>query len=163
VAPIPGQLVGFLGGYLFGFWYGLLLSFVGQLIGVSIAIGLGRLMGRFIARKFFSTRLVDRFDDLVGTNGLWNIFLLVLVPIFPDDALCFLAGLTKIEYWKLVAVYMGGRLPGLVGLTLIGASAGSGRTVVYIVLSVATLIAIAIWLFSDEIERKLTRKKKAVG
>jgi len=152
VAPIPGQLVGLLGGYLFGFWYGLLISAIGQLIGVSLAIALGRLFGRLIVRKFVSPRLVSKFDLLVGTNGLWNLFLLVLVPIFPDDALCFLAGLTKIDFWKLVLVYFAGRLPGLAALTFVGASAGSGQIVIYVVLGAATAIAIICWLFSDEVE-----------
>lgn len=158
LAPIPGQVAGLLGGYLFGFWYGLLLSTVGLALGSLLAIGLGRLVGRPLARRFVPTRLLDQFDDLVGRGGLWNFFLLMTLPVFPDDALCFVAGLTRLPVWKLVLVVVLGRLPGLAALSYVGAGAAADLTGTYVVLAVAVLVSFFCWLFSEEIEHLLFRR-----
>ncbi|SRR5690606_22161423 len=158
VAPIPGQLVGLVAGYLFGFWLGLALTMAGLALGTLLAIGLGRLLGEKVVRRFLPKKHLEKFDALVGGGGLWNFFLVFLLPAFPDDAACFLAGLTRLPIPGLVGVAVLGRLPGMAVLTFVGASAGRGGTVAYVVLGVALGLSIVLWLFSDEVEAWLERK-----
>jgi uncharacterized membrane protein YdjX (TVP38/TMEM64 family) len=158
VAPIPGQLVGLVSGYLFGFWLGLALTMVGLAVGTVLAIGLARLLGEGVVRRFVPKRHMARFDTLVGAGGLWNFFLIFLLPVFPDDAACFLAGLTRLPLWQLVGVALLGRLPGMAVLAFVGASAGEGSTAAYVVLGVALVLSVALWLFSDEVEAWLHPK-----
>ena len=160
VAPIPGQLVGLVAGYLFGFWFGLGLTMVGLAAGSFLAIGLGRLLGRGVVRRFMPQRHLDRFDTLVGGGGLWNFFLIFLLPAFPDDAACFLAGLTRLPLPGLVGVALLGRLPGMAVLAFIGASAGEASTAAYVVLGVALVLSAGLWLYSEEMEAWLERKRR---
>jgi uncharacterized membrane protein YdjX (TVP38/TMEM64 family) len=127
VAPIPGQVLGLLGGSLFGFWPGLLLSVLGLTIGSAIAMGSSRLLGETVVRRFVPAPILARFDHLAGANGLWSFFLIFLLPVFPDDAVCFMAGLTRLPLHRLLLVCALGRLPGIAVLTFVGAGVG-GRT-----------------------------------
>ncbi|HYG67564.1 MAG TPA: VTT domain-containing protein [Anaeromyxobacteraceae bacterium] len=158
VAPIPGQLVGLVAGYLFGFWLGLALSMVGLAVGTFLAIGLARLLGEGVGRRFLPRRHLEKFDALVGGGGLWNFFLVFLLPVFPDDAACFLAGLTRLPILGLVAVAVLGRLPGMAVLAFVGASAGEGSTAAYVVLGVALALSVVLWLFSEELEAWVERR-----
>ena len=48
------------------------------------------------------------------------IFLIFLIPFLPDDAVCFLAGLTPIPILELVVLAILGRLPGVFVANLLG-------------------------------------------
>jgi uncharacterized membrane protein YdjX (TVP38/TMEM64 family) len=163
IAPIPGQLAGLVGGYLFGFWYGLLLTMTGLALGSLVAISLGRWLGKLVVRKFVPARFIAKFDALINRGGLWNFFFIFLLPVFPDDAACLLAGLTQLRVWKLVGVCLAGRLPGMAVLTYVGSGAGAGSTTAYVVFGVAMVLSLFVWLYSEEIERwclkQLGRKK----
>ena len=51
IAPIPGELTGFVGGLLFGVWEGTLLSTIGLTIGSLVAFAIGRLLGAGFVHK----------------------------------------------------------------------------------------------------------------
>lgn len=151
-APIPGQLMGLLGGYLFGFWFGLFLTMAGLMAGSAVAMLLGRWLGARLVRRVVPKGVLEKFDFLVSEGGLWNFFMLFLLPALPDDALCFVAGLTRWRIPHLVAVCLLGRLPGMAVLTFVGASVGGDVAGANVVLAVATVGAAALWLYSDEAE-----------
>ncbi len=152
VAPIPGQLLGLLGGTLFGFWHGLLLTVLGLAIGSAIAMGSSRFLGEAVVRRFVPSPILARFDHLIGANGVWSFFLIFLLPIFPDDAVCFMAGLTRLPLHRLLLVCALGRLPGIAVLTFVGAGGGGSATQAYMVLGVTMALAFGLWLFSEELE-----------
>ncbi len=155
VVPIPGQLLGLLGGCLFGFWEGLLLTMLGLMLGSALAMGASRLVGEALVRRFVSPAVLARFDKVIGADGAWGFFVIFLLPTFPDDAICFMAGLTRIPLHRLLLACVVGRLPGMVVLTLVGA--GAGAAYANLVLAAATVVAIGMWLFSEELEAMLSR------
>ena len=150
LAPIPGQLLGLMGGSLFGFWHGLFLTVLGLAIGSAIAMGSSRLLGDTVVRRFVPAPILRRFDHLAGTSGLWSFFLIFLLPFFPDDAICFMAGLTQLPLHRLLLVSTLGRLPGVAVLSFVGAGeGGAGQSYL---MGIVLVLAFAIWLFSDELE-----------
>lgn len=156
-APIPGQLIGLLAGHFFGFWHGLFLSMLGLGIGSFIAMGLGRLLGDKLVRRIVPKSVREKFDYLVEEGGLWNFFMLFLLPFLPDDAICFIAGLTRWRILHLLAVCLLGRLPGMAVLIFLGASVGGNMVWANVILGVAMVAAIALWLYSDEAEEYFYR------
>ncbi len=163
IAPIPGQLLGLLAGYVFGFWKGLLLTMIGLTLGSFIAMGLSRLFGDFFVRKLVPPAILAKFDYLVDAGGLWSFFLLFLLPALPDDAICLIAGLTRLRLWKLLLVCLIGRLPGMAVLAFVGSSAGSNMSLANAVLTIALAIAAVLWLFSDEVEAYFSRLSGVQG
>lgn len=160
-APIPGQVLGLLGGYLFGFWSGLGLTMIGLGTGSWLAIGVGRLFGVQIVRRFLPPSVLSKFDDLISEGGLWNFFLLFLLPALPDDAICFMAGLTRLPIWQLLLVCLLGRLPGMAVLTFVGASVGTNMVIANVVLAVALIAACLLWIFDEEVEAFFYRLSRA--
>lgn len=122
VAPIPGQVLAVVGGYLFGAVAGWFYSMVGVTLGTYAAIRLSQTFGRPYVERVLDAAFVRRWDDVVDENGVVAIFLLFLIPGMPDDAICFLCGLTRIPTWKLVLLSLVGRTPGFFLATLAGSS-----------------------------------------
>ena len=86
IAPIPGNVTSFVGGYLFG-WWGLLLTVIGSTIGFLIIVLLIRRFGRPLVEKFFKPQQIAKFDYIIEKNGAVALFLIFLLPFFPDDFL----------------------------------------------------------------------------
>lgn len=152
VAPIPGQLAGLAGGFVFGFWRGLLYTMIGLGIGSLIAMSLGRLFGWKIVRRFVSPSIMERFDQVITDGGQFSFFMIFLLPALPDDAVCFLAGLTQLCLSGLWLGCILGRLPGMAVLSFAGAGLGSGGIVGHVVFGFAMVCSLVIWLFDEEIE-----------
>jgi len=157
VAPIPGQFTGMLGGFVFGFWRGLLLNVVGNAVGSLFAMLLTRFFGERVMRPFVPTHLQERFDATIHRGGLTNFFMLFLLPGTPKDAICFMAGVTRLPIWKLMLANALGRLPGLMVLTFTGAAVDADRFTVKLVFGAGLALALVVWLFDEEIKARLAK------
>lgn len=142
VAPIPGQVAGAVAGALFGAFWGTAYSMVGALLGYTVIFLLARKFGRPLVERFVSPKYLDKFDYLTKENGVFVFFLIFLLPAFPDDVICYIAGLSTIRIRTLILISLAGRLPGFIGLSLIGAGAADGNaTLVTVLLTVSVVIA----------------------
>ncbi|MFB6170064.1 MAG: TVP38/TMEM64 family protein [Haloarculaceae archaeon] len=120
VAPVPGQVLAFVGGYLFGVVHGTAYSLLGAAIGSAVAFLLARRFGRPYVERVVTPETLAAFDGVVARDGRFAIFLVFLVPGLPDDAVCFLAGVTRIPVWQLLVISLVGRLPGYLAVSYAG-------------------------------------------
>lgn len=146
VAPIPGQVVGGIGGYLFGGW-GILWTLIGTLIGCYIVFRLARRFGRPLLEKIFKKSAVANFDFIINAKSAsFIIFAIFLLPGFPDDIVCYIAGLTNLPIRRLVFLVALGRLPTIVLTNIIGSGVGENLTLVAVASVVGVLIlGLATW------------------
>ena len=150
IAPIPGQAVALAGGYAFGFGKGLMLTMLGLTLGSAAAMATSRLLGEKFVRRFVPESAVSRFDGLIESGGYSQFFMIFLLPALPDDAVCFIAGLTRLRLLPLTLVCLLGRAPGMAVLSLVGAQAALGLTwQVKALFAGAMALSAAVWLFTD--------------
>jgi uncharacterized membrane protein YdjX (TVP38/TMEM64 family) len=127
VAPVPGQALGGVGGYLFGTWPGFLYSMLGVTLGSAIAFALARRFGRPFVERTFDTEAVDRFDAIADDAGPLALFALFLLPTFPDDLLCALAGVSTMRLRTLLILVVVGRAPSFALVAYAGNRAAASR------------------------------------
>lgn len=140
VAPVPGQVTGFVGGFLFGPFLGTVYTTIGAAIGFTLIFVLARKLGRPFVAYFVDKKVLDKFDYLAESRGVLVLFLIFLLPAFPDDIICYIAGLTTIKIRTLVLISLLGRLPGNLLLSITGSGVAEGST--QVVVTVATLLAV---------------------
>lgn len=126
-APIPGEVTGFLGGYLFGVPLGLLYSTLGLTLGSIGAFLLGHWLEKRYVTRIVSQETMQRFDFLMEHQGALVAFILFLIPGFPKDYLCFILGLSPMDFRVFLAICLIGRIPGTLMLTLQGAQVYKGN------------------------------------
>jgi uncharacterized membrane protein YdjX (TVP38/TMEM64 family) len=129
VAPIPGQVVALVAGYLFGSVAGTVYSLLGVLVGSAIAFALADRYGRSFVEEMLDDAVVDRFDWFVDRVGIPGLIAFVAVPGLPDDAICFLAGITNWRLRTFMLAITVGRLPAYVLTVYAGGKLASGRFV----------------------------------
>ena len=96
VAFIPGQALVFAGGYAFGFWKSLLVTIPVAVVGSQVAFYLARRYGRPLAYRLATQQAIDRWESVSKNQGILFYFLAFNLPIFPSDAMCYVAGLASI-------------------------------------------------------------------
>lgn len=146
VAPIPGQIVGGIGGFVFGPW-GILWTTIGTIIGCYFVFRIARRFGRPLLEKLFKKSIIDKFDFILNSKSTSLIlFLIFLLPGFPDDVICYLAGLTKLPIRRLMTILVLGRFPVIVVTNFIGEGISTNIAAV-VVIAVATviLLGLAVW------------------
>lgn len=155
-APIPGTAIDAVNGLLFGPWLGTLYSMTGLIIGSTIVMALTRRFGRPLVERFVDSKSIERIDQLVEKRGSLVIFLIFLLPFLPDDAVCFLAGLTPIPLMELVLLAMIGRFPGVFVANLLGSQAQSFELWQWIVVMLLfMLLAGFVWRYRIEVREKI--------
>ncbi len=97
--PIPSAPVILGGSYIFGVFESFFYSYIGTLLGASVAFLLGRKVGRpFINWVAGDKETVDSlFKRLHGREKV-VLFAMFLLPMFPDDLLCSVAGMLPMTF-----------------------------------------------------------------
>jgi len=158
VAPIPGQVVALVAGYLFGPVYGTIYSLTGVLIGSAIAFSLAKRYGRSFVERVIADDVIDRFDAFVDRVGVPGLFAFVIIPGLPDDAICFLSGLTKWRLRTFLAVIAVGRLPAYVITVYAGGQFAGGRFRTGIALVAFVILVSAVGYYKQEAVRDLVAR-----
>lgn len=154
IAPIPGQVVGVLAGALFGPWLGLLYSMLGAVLGFTTVFVLAKLLGRPFVERFVKKQDLEKFDRLTKKSGPLVLFLMFLLPGFPDDAICYIAGLSNLRIRTLVMISIAGRLPGYAVTSFMGAGIGDANVKLIAVLGFLVGVASVIaYIKRKEIKR----------
>jgi len=158
VAPIPGQVVALVAGYLFGPVYGTIYSLTGVLIGSAVAFSLAKRYGRSFVERVIADEVIDRFDAFVERVGVPGLFAFVIIPGLPDDAICFLSGLTTWRLRTFIAVIAVGRLPAYVITVYAGGEFAGGRFRTGIALVAFVIVVSAVGYYKQEAVRDLVAR-----
>jgi uncharacterized membrane protein YdjX (TVP38/TMEM64 family) len=119
VAFVPGPVVQVVAGYLFGWFQGAILGLVGMIIGGTLAVLLARIFGRPLVRRIVGEQRLARWEQVAHLNSLPIWFILMLGPF--GDIPYYIAGLTSLAIWKIIAVAVFVRTPSIIVATAIGA------------------------------------------
>jgi len=150
VAPVPGQAVALVSGYIFGPLAGTVYSLVGVLLGSTIAFCLAKQFGRPFVEQLLHEDVVTRFDGFVEQVGIPGLLAFVIIPGLPDDAICFLSGLTKWRLRTFLAVISIGRLPAYVVTVYAGGELATGEVSTAVILLGAIIVASVIGYVKQE-------------
>ncbi len=154
IAPIPGEVTGFLGGILYGPYLGVLLSTIGLTLGSYVAFALSRAFGRPLVDKFVDKKTMSRFDYLLHHKGAFLIFLLFLIPGFPKDFLCYILGLGHLDTVEFLVIGGTGRLMGTILLTLGGNYIRKHQYYNFsVLLGIAIVIVLVSMAYRDKLEK----------
>jgi len=136
IAFIPGQALMVASGYIYGFSGGILITWISLVLGGQMAFWLARRYGRPFAEKWISSAILDRWDKSAAGQGIPFYVVTLVMPFFPNDAMCYVAGLGSMNHRRfliantlgrgiasLLTVIVGAfseQIPGLIWIAVIG-------------------------------------------
>lgn len=145
IAPIPGQILAGVAGAFFGALPGTVYSLMGVVAGSTIVFIFTRRIGRCAVQRLFDLDRFSRLDEHLtdGGGGIRLLFAAFLLPTFPDDLLCFAAGLSDIRLRTFIMLVLIGRAPTFALAAYAGSNAIDGQSILVI-----TIVSIAILLWT---------------
>ncbi len=97
VLPIPGFITVSVGVLLFGAFRGSVYSIIGIVSASIVAFFIGRVFGYKVAGWLVGKENLDKGLELVKGKDKVILTFMFLFPFFPDDVLCFVAGLSSMS------------------------------------------------------------------
>ena len=119
VAVIPGHALMVTAGYVYG-TVGLCVVIASTIVGSQIAFLIARRYGRGFIYKVASPEIIERWDGIARHQGILFYFFSFVLPIFPSDLMCYVAGLSTISARRFFIANILGRTCCAVFVTLIG-------------------------------------------
>jgi uncharacterized membrane protein YdjX (TVP38/TMEM64 family) len=120
VAFIPGYFIYPVGAAIFGLFKSVVLILIAQFVAGSICFWIGRRFGKPLLERFIAPKYITKFDEYIEKNGTWAILILKVNPITSLDIWNYVAGATKMDFWKFTIANLTGILP----LTIFSAALG---------------------------------------
>ncbi len=165
--PIPSTILTIAGSIIYGPLQGALLSLSGILLGSIVAFWLGRQFGRRLVEFMVGKESCEKWVKFLS-RAKYTFFIMMLLPMFPDDVLCLVAGITDMSWAFFVITNLITRPIGI----FLTSYLGSGEIIPYHGwgLGVWAIILIAVgvlmWLvtkYEEGIEKFLLKVFKKKG
>ncbi len=97
VLPIPSFITVGAGVLMFGPFYSAIYSCVGIILGSIIAYFVGKKLGVSVVKWLIGETALNKWLGFIKNKDKFILTYMFLFPFFPDDILCFVAGITTIS------------------------------------------------------------------
>lgn len=158
VSPIPAGPVTLAGALVFGVWEGLVLSLAGSIVGSVLVFLAARRWGEALVVRLVGEKTFRKYVGMLDARGWW-VFVVLLVPFVPDDAVCALAGLSALKFRRFLVLMVVGRIPGSTMTALLASEWVTGSAAVWI--SVGTVVAVVLalgFIYRERLETWMLRR-----
>jgi uncharacterized membrane protein YdjX (TVP38/TMEM64 family) len=146
LAFIPGQALMIASGYVYGFSGGIMITWASLVLGGQMAFWLARRYGRPFAEKWISPSTLDRWDKSAAGQGVGFYVLTLVMPFFPNDAMCYVAGLGNMSHRRFLIANALGRGIASVLTVLVGAFADQIPSLLGIAIIAFVVLGIIGWI-----------------
>ena len=170
--PIPAMIITLTGVAIYGPLLGALLCSLGVLIGSYGSFLIGRMFGSKLVVWIAGEQNAKKYANLINNRGKFFLIIAFLLPLFPDDILCLIAGITSMKFNHFFWIALITRPIGVFCMSYFGGGyiipfTGWGLFVWPFILIFAIAIIIVLTKFQPQIESwilmqlsKLSFKKK---
>ena len=153
--PLPSTVTIIAGTLIYGPLQASLLSLAGILLGSMLAFLLGKVFGRKLVVFMVGEKTCKKWVDFL-TNAKYSFFIMMLLPIFPDDVLCLVAGLTNMSWTFFTLTNLIARPVGIFTVSYFG----SGHLIPYhgwglIVWAILIVLIIAVLVLAYKYQKQI--------
>ena len=166
ILPIPSFVTVGAGVLLFGPLKGAIFSTIGIILGSIVGFFIGRIFGYKVAKWLVGEDSLNKALNLIKGKDKVVLTFIMLFPFFPDDVICFVAGITSISpTFFIVMIFITRTITVFVSSysfsgSIIPYNTWWGILIWIIIFAVAIVLSVIIYKNSDKIDKLLSRKKK---
>ncbi len=104
--PVPATVIALAGAIIYGPLLGSVYCSLGVLSGSFLAFFLGRVFGFKLVSWITGREKAIKYAGIINNRGKMFLPIAFLLPLFPDDILCWIAGITtmNVAYFSIVTI-----------------------------------------------------------
>ena len=164
ILPVPGSIAVAAGVALFGPLKCTVYSFIGIVLGSIVAFAIGRWVGYKAVKWIVGEDTLEKWLKKLKGKDYLILSIMFLLPMFPDDVLCFIAGLSSMSWpFFLVMIVVTRAISVVTTAYSIGLIPFNTWWGILIWVLIAAIILAAFWLvwkYSDKIDKFIKTKLK---
>jgi len=96
--PVPASIIALAGAIIYGPFWGSIYCIAGVLIGSYISFFLGRFLGFKLVVWVAGYDNAVKYANILNNSGKIFLGIAFLLPMFPDDILCLISGITSMKF-----------------------------------------------------------------
>lgn len=96
--PIPSMIITLAGVAIYGPMLGSILCSVGVLSGSYFSFAIGKIFGFKLVSWMAGKENATKYSEIINNRGKFFLVIAFLLPLFPDDILCLIAGITSMKF-----------------------------------------------------------------
>ena len=163
ILPLPAIVCYVPGSRIWGAGIATLLASVGVIVGSSIAYFIGRFFGKKAVIWIAGKETTEKYVGYIGNRGKVIFVLMQILPFFPDDILCMIAGLTSMSFPFFIGVIILVRPLVIAVYCFLGDGSiipfnGWGIPVWIAIFAVCAVLAVLSFKYQDRVEKWLIKK-----
>lgn len=118
--PIPSMIITLTGVAIYGPLLGSLLCTTGVLLGSYCSFFIGKIFGFKIVSWVAGYDMAVKYANIINDRGKFFLIIAFLLPLFPDDILCLIAGITTMKFKHFFWIALITRPIGVVCMSFFG-------------------------------------------
>ena len=163
ILPLPALVCYIPGVVIFGPLYATLLASLGVIAGSVINYFLGKVFGKKLVCWIAGKETTDKYAAYFGKKGKVIFLLMQILPFFPDDILCMVAGLTSMNFPYFISVMIFVRPFIIAAYCYLGSGTiipfeGWGIAVWLVIFAVCIALAVLSFIYQERMENWLVSK-----
>lgn len=172
ILPLPAVVCYVPGSQIWGPFLATVLASVGVLVGSVIDYFIGKLLGKRVVEWIAGKETTEKYTAYIGNRGKVIFVLMQILPFFPDDILCMVAGLSGMNFVFFLATMVLVRPFIIAAYCYLGSGSvipfsGWGIAVWAVIFAVCVVLAVLSLKYQDRFEKWLVsrfrRGKSAVS
>lgn len=161
--PVPAAIICVAGSLIYGPFLGGLYCSIGILIGSFISFFIGKTFGYKVVSWIAGKENTDKYSEIIRKRGAFFLGLAFLLPMFPDDILCLIAGITNMKFKTFAIVTTITRPIGVICMSFFGSGylipfTGWGIYVWIAILIVAVAMVYITYKYQDKMQNFILQK-----
>lgn len=166
VLPIPSTVSTLAGVALFGAFWAFIYSFIGILVGSLTAFFIGRKLGYKAVSWIVGEESLQKWQNKLRGKDNFLLTMMFLLPVFPDDVLCFVAGLSSMSNAYFISMLAISRLLSIAttcySIQFIPLNTAWGLAVWGAFFLIVIIGFILIYKYSNQIQARLRKFKSSI-
>lgn len=163
--PIPASVIALAGAIIYGPFWGSVFCSIGVLAGSFTSYFLGKIFGFRLVSWIVGRDKTIKYSSVINNKGMMFLPIAFLLPMFPDDILCWIAGITTTSFGYYSAVTLLTRPIGVICMCYFGGGyiipfSGWGLYVWAVLLILIILVVVFTYKYQHRMEEWIMSKLK---
>lgn len=133
--------------------WGSILVFAAVFCASSVGYFIGNLLGEKFVLKLLGKKNEQKVEGFLEDYGLWAVIITRINPFLSNDAISFVCGILKMNYWKFISATLIGIAPLTIFIAILGRNSDSLKTGL-IWGSVVSLLGFGAYVWWDKKRKK---------
>lgn len=168
--PVPAAVICVAGSLIYGPFVGGIYCSIGVLIGSFLSFFVGKTCGYRVVAWVVGKDNCDKYSKIIRNRGSFFLGIAFLLPMFPDDILCLIAGITDMSWMSFSWVTILTRPIGVICMSYFGSGklipfTGWGIYVWCVILVLAVAMVYVTYRYQDTMQdfvlNKIFKRNKA--